>query len=181
MQGYITLGQLAAETGVDKANLSKFVRAQGIEFERVRSVEAGNQIVLALTVENAQRIKDIRAKAGYSLPSDAASESPVIAGNGGVLYVVQLDPDLYPARIKLGFASDVGTRLTDYRITNPLATVVDEYPCRRSWETAAIAALTNDDRVHHVGGEVYDVDDLSVLMKRGRQFFSMMPAPYLRG
>ena len=94
----------------------------------------------------------------------------------GYMYLVQLDPEHYAERVKLGYTVNVESRLADYRTSNPNAAMIAKWACKRAWERAAIDAITNHPSVVHVGGEVYDASALDVLSERANAFFAMLPS-----
>lgn len=158
---------LANELGVDVSHLRKLGIRLGITFHRGRFSEKHNQVVIGLDQDGANRLRAHR---------ESFSAQPEFTTSGdGYLYIVQLEPDLIPARHKLGFASNPHDRLTDYRCANPNAIIVKTWPCRRTWEKAAIDALT-DSAGTHIGGEVFDLDDVPEVIAKGDSFFSLLPA-----
>jgi len=167
-ENFVILSELAKELGMDKSNLRKYVLSKGLSFLKVRSGGNGQQVVLALTLEDAELIRESRKKEGFAL-------AKVIMENGnGYFYLVQAIPEYDPLRIKLGFAVDVNARLQTYRTLSPGASLVASWPCRKSWEIAAMASITREG-CKLVTGEVYQCDDLESLLQRGEQFFSIMP------
>jgi hypothetical protein len=49
-----------------------------------------------------------------------------------------------------------------------------KWPCKRTWEAAAIDCLTRED-CQLILNEVFDCDDLQALIARGDAFFAQMP------
>ena len=96
------------------------------------------------------------------------------AENGGCFYVIQLVPEFEPNRIKLGFSTNIDKRLASYRTIAPTARLVKTWPCRFSWEQAAIACAMGD-QCKRIGAEVYDCMDLDSVIARLDQFFHLMP------
>ncbi len=164
----ITLRALASEIHMDKSHLRKLAIRLGVPMERARDPECRNQEVLTFDEDGATRIREYRR--GFGKTPDAAPE-----GGRSMLYIVQLEPDRMPERIKLGIAVSVDSRLQDYRCANPHVHLLHSWPCERAWEAAAIAAITNDPTITRVAGEVYDVAYLRVVQDRGDTFFELMP------
>ena len=159
----VTLRALAAELGMDRSHLRKFVLQHGIIPVRVRTVESNNQATLAILPEDAAKVRQLRADMGFTAdgrPGEKVLKSALEAT--GYFYIIVLDPELRPNRVKLGFTHDLSARLIDYHTANPEAELITFTSCRRSWESAWIALLTGR-RARNVGGEVYDVDDLPAL------------------
>ena len=167
-QQYITLNELSEDLGLDKSNARKWIRKQGFEFIKVRD-QISRQMILALTVEDAEAVREIRQRQGFT------GDRQIVVDNGwGYFYIVQVMPDVIPNRVKLGYAGDCQTRLRAYTTVSPTAQMVKCWPCSLSWEAAAIASLTRVGCIF-VGGEVFDCDDLEALARRGEEFFLLMP------
>ena len=171
----ITLRELAAELSMDRSHLRKFVLALGVEPGRVRLPEYGNQEMLAIDEADAERVRTARRESGFTNSEIKSVRDVPIEG---FLYLVQLDPQSYPERIKLGFATRPEERLSDYRCSNPNAVLIKKWACKRTWEKAAIDCISADDAIcQHVGGEVFDAHDMPAVVGRGNAFFKMMPKP----
>lgn len=170
---YILLSALAHEWGIDKSNARKYVIAHGFDFIRVRGDDRTHQLVLGLSVEDAELVREARLREGYSVQENG-NLRPVENGVG-VLYLVQIMPDADPLRVKLGYASDANRRLASYRTISPTATIVKTWPCRVTWERAAIDSLTAENCTL-IGGEVYVCADIERLLQRGDIFFSCLPS-----
>lgn len=170
-QEYVLLSVLASEWGIDKSNARKYVLRHGYDFMRVRGEDRTHQAVLALKAEDAELLREIRLQEGFSNGTD----SRPVENGVGVLYLVQIMPDADPSRIKLGYASDANRRLASYRTISPSATITKTWPCRVSWEKAAIDSLTAE-YCTLIGGEVYQCTDIEGVIQRGNRFFSCMPS-----
>ena len=174
----ITLKALASELGMDRSHLRKFVLGLGFEPFRVRTPDSGNQATLAVTFEQADEIRRRRANAGFTLGRTYAQVRP---SSVGLFYLVLLDPEARPNRIKFGFTGSINERMSDYSTSNPDAELLDSFDCLRTWETTAIAAITNLDTCQYVSGEVYDCADIDAVRARASGFFAMLPHPTLDG
>lgn len=69
-------------------------------------------------VDRMRYLKQYRAA---KQPPKGARSSP---SGEGTIYVVQLEPDLLPERIKVGFTRSITKRLGNYRAANPFALLV---------------------------------------------------------
>jgi hypothetical protein len=94
----------------------------------------------------------------------------------GCFYVIQLVPELDPRRIKLGFAIDLADRLSQHRTAAPTAKVLKSWPCKRAWELTAMDCLSLT-HCRHILNEVFECDDLDELLKKGEDFFALLPDP----
>ena len=168
----ILLKTLADELGLDRSNMRRYVIKNGVEFLRVRTLDSRGQLTLALTPEDAETIRELRRTQGYTAKGRVGK--PVLSDNGGWFYIIQLVPDLEAERVKLGYASDVGVRLTAHQTAAPTAALLKSWPCKRNWELAAIASITRED-CKQLSGEVFIAGDLDFLVGRGDAFFAIMP------
>lgn len=172
MDNTVLLSSLAEELDLDKSSLRKFVKAQGIEFARIRTPESRGQLTLALTPEDAENIRELRQS--YVAGTFAGD---LQTGNGsGHFYIIQVIPDLLKGRVKFGFTSNIDARLASHRTSAPTAELLKIYPARRSWEDAAIASITRVDCTL-VANEVYDCEDTDTLIERADTFFALLPSP----
>jgi hypothetical protein len=169
VEEFVSLKQLATELGLDRSNTRKYVLKSGVRPHKRRTPDSGSQLTLALTVEEADRIRAKRREEGFLGASKAVSKE------AGYFYVIRLVPELDLRRVKLGFADDVGVRLAQHRTAAPTAVLVRHWPCKRSWEGTAIDCLAAGCRL--ILNEVYECDDVDGLLNRGDQFFGLLPAP----
>jgi len=87
--------------------------------------------------------------------------------------VVQLEPTHDRGRFKVGFTTDIDGRLRHHRCSAPFAQCVRTWPCRRTWERAAIDCVTIGAEQLHT--EVFRVDSIHVVIERTDEFFGVMP------
>jgi len=166
----ITLKALADEIGMDRSHLRRFVSRMGISPLRERIPGAKGSPLLAVTDEEAEQIREARREAGFWVGGRA---TPVRDGHGH-FYTVELDPEARPGRLKLGFTNSVRARLADHRTAAPHAVLLRSWPCKRSWEPAAIDALSLAGE--RVTDEIYDMSNVDEVVNRGDRFFSMLPS-----
>lgn len=77
-----------------------------------------------------------------------------------MIYVIQLLPDIYPKRYKIGFSKDPNARLEAFKNTCPFAKIVATFPAKMmAVETMAHGFLSKSGACVHVANEVYDADD----------------------
>lgn len=170
MEEFVSLKQLAGELGLDRSNTRKYVLKSGVRPHKRRTPDSGSQLTLALTMEEAERIRAKRREEGFLGSVKAVSKE------AGFFYVIRLVPELDPQRIKLGFADDVGTRLAQHRTAAPTAVIVKCWPCKRSWEGTVIDCLSGV-RCRLILNEVFECEDVDALVARGDQFFGLLPTP----
>ena len=169
---YITVKQLAGELGMNRSNARKYVLALRIETKKQRTPDSRGQLTLTVSAQQAEFIRRTREEQGYG-----DSERPIETETGaGYFYVIQLVPELDPDRVKLGFADNVETRLAQHRTSAPTAKLLKSWPCKRSWEHAAMDAIVS------IGGklilnEVFEFDNMDAVLKQGDEFFTLLPRP----
>ena len=167
----VALKELAKELDMDRSHIRKYVLSMGIVPIKMRTPGSKSQLTLVVTSDDAKSIRKARKDVGYAATKPVRREK---IQEDGEFYIVQLEPKLYPKRVKVGFAADTKARLDDYRVSSPNAEILNTWPCKRSWEAAAIAAICQGViGISLVGGEVYDVEDMIALRKRASLFFSM--------
>jgi hypothetical protein len=167
---YISLKALAAELGMDRSHARRYVLRLGVEPKKRRTPDSGGQLTLTVSATEAEFIRGRRNEQGF------LDSSKPVQNEAGFFYVIQLVPELDPKRIKLGFADDVAVRLSQHRTSAPTAVVIKSWPCKRSWEGTIIDALAS------VGGklilnEVYEFEDIQLLLNHGEQLFALLPNP----
>ncbi len=95
----------------------------------------------------------------------------------GHFYIIDLIPEAKElVRLKLGFSNNWENRLQQHKTTAPTADMEKIWPCKRTWEVAAMDVLSRGEK--QIGGdrsEVFDVKSVEEVIHRGNQFFSMMP------
>ena len=135
----------------------------------------------ALVRENAalkRRVAQLEAQLERQDERKAQREVPP---EQGVFYVIQLDPEHRPARIKLGWARNPYRRLATHRCAAPGAVFLTFWPCLRSDESHTITRLTARG-CRRISREVFDVDDLAGFQRqyfrKQRQFEWPLVVPY---
>jgi hypothetical protein len=93
----------------------------------------------------------------------------------GYFYLVQLVPEALPNRVKLGFADNVERRLAEHQTAAPTAKVLKSWPCKRSWDFAAMDSITRTG-CKLVLNEVYE-GEIQGFIDRAEVFFAVMPHP----
>lgn len=168
MTEYISLKSLSEELKLDRSNLRKYVLKHGFTTYNIRTHDSRNQTTLALQLDDAESIRDLRKSQGF-----VKSNCPV-DNNKGFFYIIQLVPELNPLRVKLGFATDVLTRLSAHQTAAPTAKLIKSWKCKRTWEIPAIECITQIECVH-IANEVYECKNLYTLTERADNFFYIMP------
>jgi hypothetical protein len=166
---FVTLKALAQELRVNRTTIRRYARAKGICVLQVRTLDSGNQKVDALPVEDADRLRQMRADEGFT------GDDQVGPVGAGWFYVIQPVPEYDPQRVKLGFATVVQQRLDTYRTICPRAEVLRVWSCQQAWEHTAMASITREGCAQE-GAEVFLCTDIGGLLERADAFFKLMPA-----
>ena len=133
----ITVKDLAAELGTDRSNLRKWIVQRGIEMTKVRDASTRGQETLAVSEQNAQQIRELRA------PYTVANDLDGVDGTStGVIYAIQPDPDMRPGRVKVGYSKRLQYRLATFRCVAPEATVIRTWDAPPDVESAIHLALS---------------------------------------
>ncbi len=168
------LKTVGEELGMDASRTRRFALQHKIPMLKVRTAESHGQLTLAVTPENADRIKETRIADGYPLSAGAAK--PIEVGENGTFYLIQLVPEICQERIKMGFTATLDGRLSSHRTCCPTLKIIKSWPCRRSWEQAVIASVTRSG-CKRLSPEVYHCESVEGLLGNVEAFFSIMPAP----
>ena len=101
-------------------------------------IHRGKGVKQFLTKDDAERlIASYEARRG---PIQDSAEETSTFDRYGFFYIIQLVPEALPNRVKIGFADNVERRLTEHHTAAPTARVVKAWPCKRSWDYAAMTA-----------------------------------------
>ena len=169
MSDYVTVKDLAAELGMDRSGLRKYIIKSGFSLITIRGdTGAKNQSLIALALEDAEGVRALRASQGFS----KTMRAPIENGDG-FFYAIQVVPDLDPLRIKLGWTYNVSDRLSAHQTAAPTAVLLRSWPCRKVWEYAAMHSVTRIG-CKHIGNEVYRCENIDDLLDRGDTFFALM-------
>jgi len=171
MADKIGIAEIAKRLNVESTTVRRLIakEAESLQIEIYRG--KGDKVFL--TVDDANKlIASYEARRGKV--SDK-SESSVQYDRFGYFYVIQLVPEALPNRIKIGFADNVENRLIEHQTAAPTAKLLKAWPCKRSWDYAAMDSITRVD-CKLVLNEVYE-GDIDSFIKRGDEFFSIIPSP----
>ena len=172
MSNHIFVRDLAKELGMDPSHARKYVIELGIEPFKVRKPGFRGSPLNAITPEQADIVRRHRADSGFVVDND---NKAVTVPENSVLYVVDLEPAFSLRRIKVGIAVSATSRLANYRTTWPKAVIVKTWPCQRSWETAAMAAIGKGEI--RIAAELFETEEIEKMIERGDAFFDLMPIP----
>ena len=103
-------------------SLFKIVKKLGLNPIKQRDPERGNQLVATVTPDEALQIRrEILTRARVASVIDP--EGNELLTDSGQFYLIQLEPQHDPGRIKLGFTTDLEERLRKHRCSAPFSQV----------------------------------------------------------
>jgi hypothetical protein len=174
MTDNVSLIDLAKRLGVDPTTVHRLIKRVGsklgISVQKGRGNTSNGKWTHYLSREDAERLT-----AYYESKSEQRDEqiSEDAFQTFGVFYVIQLIPEALPHRIKIGYTDNLEQRLTDHRTAAPTARVLASWPCKRSWDYAAMDSITREG-CDWVLNEVFEGDP-DGFVRRGNEFFALMP------
>lgn len=168
----IPVAELADELGTYRATIFKVVKRLGIQPVKRRDSERGGQQIALVTPAEASAVRE-EFTAGRRSGTDASGDTLLLAPDEGRFYLIQLEPVHDPGRFKVGFTTDLDGRLRHHRCSAPFAQYMKHWPCRRTWERAAIDCMTAGLEQLHT--EVFRGPSLPEVLARGERFFAVMP------
>ena len=169
----ISLKEIADDCGVLNGTIHKIVKRLEIPTEKRRDADRGNQLVTTVSGRDVEKIRDALS-AGRRRRGIIGIEDEDEGGEG-YFYLIQLEPDHDKQRYKVGFSTDVVGRLAKHRCSAPFAQCLKSWPCRRTWEKAAIDCASIDCEQLHT--EVFRASDINTVITRCDRFFDLMPKP----
>ena len=173
MAEMVKIAEIAKRLGVDLTTVRRLIarESESLQIELHR----GKGDKLLLTKDDAERLV-----ASYEARRGPVSASPE-AGDAakydryGYFYLIQLVPEALPNRVKIGFADNVEKRLAEHRTAAPTAKLLKAWPCKRSWDYAAMDSITRAG-CKLVLNEVYE-GEIGGFVERGDAYFALMPDP----
>ena len=169
MADLVSISELAQRLNVDVITIRRLIQRYSPELGLVPT--KGKQNVVYLTAEDAELLVSYY---------ETRASRPVISNDEGrpfsrfgYFYIVQLVPEALPERVKIGFTDNLDNRLAEHRCAAPTARLVQSWPCKRSWDYAAMDSITRTG-CKLVLNEVYE-GDLQGFIDRAETFFQVMP------
>lgn len=163
----ILVSDVAGRIGKDRSTVLRRAKRMGMGLHSVQGPRGATSA--ALSAEDAARLQEhydggLRPLSG---PDDDDDHD-----GGGVYYVVRLVPELDPRRVKFGFTTSLDRRLAEFRTTCPHVELVRQWPCSGlNVEHVATGALAR--RCRHLGGEVFEADDIDDVLEAADAFFAL--------
>lgn len=171
MAEMVGIPEIAKRLKMDSSNVRRLIAREsdnlGLELHRGK----GDKFLLSR--EDADRL--IASYESRRATVERPGEDSSKYDRFGFFYLIQLVPEALPNRVKIGFADDVEKRLTEHRTAAPTARLLKAWPCKRSWDYAAMDSISREG-CKLVLNEVYE-GALDGFIARGDTFFAVMPNP----
>lgn len=173
MPEMVTVAEIARRLSLDQRTVGRLIAR---EKEALKlTLHRGKADKRLLTRDDADKlIASYEARRGPTTESAEASDTPVY-DRYGYFYLIQLVPEALPNRVKIGFADNVERRLTEHQTAAPTARLVKTWPCKRSWDFAAMDSVTRTG-CKLVLNEVFE-GEVQGFIERADAFFAVLPHP----
>lgn len=171
MADMIGIPDIAKRLGVDGGTVRRLIARENDTLQL--TIHRGKGDRLLLSKDDADRL--IASYQARRCPVAEVNEESAKFDRYGYFYVIQLVPEAVPNRVKIGFADNVATRLNEHKTAAPTAKLLKAWPCKRSWDYAAMDSITREG-CKLVLNEVFEGEILGFI-DRGDRFFAMMPTP----
>ena len=162
----ISIIDIAEIHGKRRQSLHKIVSRLGFNVVKKKSDKGRGQSINHITAADYEVLKKHLQRVVKS-----AAETAIVGS--GAFYVIQLEPQLDPGRIKVGFTENLDERLRSHRTSAPFAEIVASWPCKSLWERTAIECVTQSSE--QLYSEVFRTESIGNLIERGNCFFDLMP------
>ena len=162
----ISIIDIADAHGKRKQSIHKLVKRLGIEVVKMKSNNARGQMISYITTRDYEELR-------RQLDKPDSPNSDTRTDGSGVIYLVQLEPEIDPGRFKIGFTTDPDERLRSHRTSAPFSELVKTWPSKFLWEKTAIDCITQDCEQLHT--EVFRTQDFDLVIGRAERFFELMP------
>jgi len=176
MPDFITYKDIAKRLGVDPGTIRRLIERVGpqlgIVVQQGRTDASNAKWAHYLSREDADRLVVYYQSKGELRDEDDPED---ILQASGVFYVIKLVPELIPNRLKVGYADSLEKRLAEHQTAAPTAHVLASWPCKRSWDYAAMDSITREGCTWLLN-EVFEGDP-DGFVQRGNAFFALMPRP----
>jgi hypothetical protein len=133
----ISVRDIAAQHRKRKQTVFKILKRLGIETTKQRSATGKNQLMAYITQDNFKLVRsELLTIRSADEAEDGESDAIEASAERGVFYLIQLEPEFDPCRLKVGFAASLPERLRHLRCSAPV--------CNRD-SVVALSALVGED------------------------------------
>jgi len=173
MAEMVRIAEIAKRLRVDLTTVRRLIAKESDALQL--ALHRGKSDRLFLSREDAEKlIASYEARRGPVAAPEEGGDTATY-DRYGYFYVIQLVPEAPPNRVKIGFADNVEKRLAEHRTAAPTAKLLKTWPCKRSWDYAAMDSITRTG-CKLVLNEVYE-GEIKDFLEHGDLFFSVMPSP----
>lgn len=145
MADLVAFKDIAKRLGLNPSTVSRLIDRFGsqleISIQRGRGKASNAKLTNYLSRDDADRLIAFY-EGGKTHADDEASGD--FFQTFGVFYVIQLVPEAMPNRMKIGYADNLDQRLANHRTAAPTARVLASWPCKRSWDYAAMDSIAGE-------------------------------------
>lgn len=177
MSESVSYKELSKRLGVDPTTIRRLIERYGaelaIQVQKGKGNTSNAKWTHYLSREDADRLASFYESRYQGAADPPSSEEPF--QRTGSFYVIQLVPEALPNRLKIGYTDSLEKRLAEHQTAAPTAKVLASWPCKRSWDYAAMDSITREG-CKWVLNEVFEGDPEGFI-KRGNAFFAQMPDP----
>lgn len=169
-QRLISIGSIASEHGRRRQSIHKLVKRLGIDTVKIKGEGSRGQASSHITERDYKKLLrhlDDRSDSHGDVHSDDSASA------SGVFYLILLEPERDPGRLKVGYTANIEERMRSHKTVAPFASLHSTWPCKSLWERAAIECVTQDCEQLHT--EVFRTEDIEEVIRRADQFFRLMP------
>jgi hypothetical protein len=174
MSELISFKEIAKRLGIDPSTVRRLIERVGpqlgISVQKSRSKSSNAMWTNSLNREDTERL--IAFYQSRNVRRDETSDEDSFQAFG-FFYVIQLVPEALPSRIKVGYTDNLERRLADHQTSAPTARIIGSWPCKRSWDYAAMDSITREG-CKWVLNEVFEGDPQGFI-ERANAFFALMP------
>jgi hypothetical protein len=174
MTDHVSYKDLARRLGIDPTTVRRLVERfsseLGISVQKGRGNTSNAKWTHYLSREDADRLVAFYESRGGQRDESASEDA---LQTFGFFYVIQLVPEALPNRLKIGYTDSLEKRLAEHQTAAPTARVLASWPCKRSWDYAAMDSITREGCAW-VLNEVFEGDP-EAFVRRGNEFFALMP------
>ncbi len=167
----VGLAEIGDRLKIDNRTVRRLIARESENLDITIQRGKGDKVLLSKD-DGERLIASYLARRG---PQTGTPEEAAKFDRYGYFYLIQLVPEALPNRVKVGFADNVERRLDQHRTSAPTAKLLKAWPCKRSWDYAAMDSITREG-CKLVLNEVFE-GNVDEFLRRAESFFSVMPNP----
>ena len=171
MPELVGLAEIGDRLKIDNRTVRRLIARESENLDITIQRGKGDKVLLSKD-DGERLIASYLARRG---PQTGTPEEAAKFDRYGYFYLIQLVPEALPNRVKVGFADNVERRLDQHRTSAPTAKLLKAWPCKRSWDYAAMDSITREG-CKLVLNEVFE-GNVDEFLRRAESFFSVMPNP----